>query len=291
MESDHVLGLIVQDPTILLLFIPGLLFSVLTVWGWRGKTRRSRFWTRQSRGDDFMLAVCPGVSLMGTLFLAATILDVSSRVTLVATLASVSVFAWALLVGLVSPFWWPAQRLWGPRWYVRMDRELVDEAEINGADPWGEHTADPVRGDAYQDAMARAAAGSADDRRLFWLGDTLALWHGARLMDAISPSRRGAVLGDVHVCEHGVWFDAPGATVQVQDQVMIALAWPQITGARAVPGNANAAGVRVPGILRRSWLTRLVVETTTGAVLFEIVSWRAAQAAQRINEERSRYAG
>lgn len=40
-------------------------------------------------------------------------------------IVSFAILLWSLIVGLISPFNWNAQRAWGPRWYVRRPEKEV----------------------------------------------------------------------------------------------------------------------------------------------------------------------
>lgn len=119
----------------LVVAIPSAAFLSLTVWGWRGRTHRARFWTRQSYGEGFMLAVCPFFGVIGTMIPLAVLRAPSWVVNTIAIVAG-AIALWAVVITLLGFAWWPIQRLWGPRWYVRQSTEQKALATRHGYAPW-----------------------------------------------------------------------------------------------------------------------------------------------------------
>lgn len=92
----------------------GLAMLILGIWSWRGRTWRSRWWTRGHNGDGF-LCFGPTVSLLtlgfGIAFLAESLhFDALYAAGAVVVLGGFLVFLYSGLVMLISPIWWPAQK-------------------------------------------------------------------------------------------------------------------------------------------------------------------------------------
>ncbi|MEB4613122.1 hypothetical protein [Leucobacter sp. M11] len=251
----------------LMLLLIGLSLLLLTVWSWRGRSSRSRWWMRSWEGDSVALVVLPTATLAVLLFSVAVFAPSWLRVLVV--YPPLAVGAWGTLVALVSPLWWPAHRLWGPRWYSRMSKEDVQNQE---------------RGGTISASARQLGAGSTADRRPAWLGTLVTSFWGNLLLDRANPSRRNVARGALRVFENGFRFEATGAAPQSGAGHDTALPWEEITAARVVSDRSNGSGEPVSGLLDRSFLTRLVVTTRDDAFLFEVTGWNARRVAECITQ-------
>ena len=247
-----------------------------SVWSWRGRSYRARWWIRNVQGEFGVLVVLPGPGLfifsaglgaVDALFVPAAILGV----------AAFFILAWSFLVTTIALVWWPIHRLWGPRWYIRMSKQ--------------------ERADALADPLAtvarRASAGSASPPPE-WLGAVGSTWGAGMVVDAETRerpdkvSRRGTVAGQLAAGEGGVWFAPNGAlSSEWTDRAQFVARWEELREVRRVPARAGVDGVRRHGFLYRSWFPRLVVTTDAGDHLFEVNFGQARRAADFLNRERS----
>ena len=77
-----------------------------------------------------------------------------------------------------------------------------------------------------------------------------------------------------------------GSPEPIRTESATATRWEHVLDARAVGDADDIHGNRVSTFWTRSWLTRLVIETTDGPQMYEVTSWRAKHAAHTITTER-----
>lgn len=248
----------------------GMTLLAISVWSWRGKSHAARWWTRRRRGDDVALMALPTLGLMSTGGALGN-LGFSTWIAGPLAFSGLVVGPWAFIVSVASLLWWPARRAWGPRWYTHQT-----QAETRNA------LTDPLS------TYARATtAAPAETRKPRWLGTPFALWHGARIIDVHTPSRRDAIMGTLRACDGGIWFDAPGAPDGTRETATATIPWSDIVTAHAVRGSDNPHGDHASNLLHRSLLPRLAITTIHDHYLFEIALARATTAANTITSERN----
>ncbi|MBW9205180.1 hypothetical protein KV097_04430 [Mumia sp. zg.B17] len=255
----------------------GLTLVVLSGWSWRGRTRAARWWTRRTGGELLVLAFLPS---LGLVLLGAGLAEIGSLSGLSSVLAILG--ALSLVLGLlvtgVGLLWWPAQRLWGPRWYTSQSAKGRWDA----------------LSDPFSSLAGRLGSGStaaAPEPR--WFGRAIASWRGGRVLDPDTrerpdaASRRGTVAGIVRLGEGGLWFESTGGPTTWSGRASAGVRWSEIMDVRVVPARAGADGRVRTGVLYRSWCRRLVVATADESYLYEISWGRAHAVADAIAQERA----
>ena len=257
------------------LFIGGLVLAWFAVYWWRGRSDRARQWM----GDAFYgwgaIALAPGGSIAliggGLGFLTFEWLRPLGLACFAVAVAGAMLMLWGWLTSVLSLIWWPAHRLWGPRWYTRLTKEQLRDYEL---------------GDMSQATMRQLGIGPESWRRPSWLGERRAQFWASRFADPDLPSRRRATHGWLSLCEHGVWFDPSPAHADVRSTVEEAFSWEELTDVRVVAGTENARGDISGGLRDRSWMKRLVLETSRGVFLFEVTGRKAEAVRERLLAER-----
>ena len=258
------------DPVTIFFAVWGFSTLIILVWSWRGKTHRSRWWTRRTQGDGVLLVCFPIFATLLPLFVLTTWGIIPREYFRWLVWIPIGITAWAFVVSVLGLIWWPLQKLWGPRWYTHQSEKQMWDA-IN--DPLG-------------NVLRAANAAPSRTRKRRWLGKDTAMWHVRRIVDPEHPVRQGAITGVLRTATGGIWFDAPGSPEPIRTESATATRWEHVLDARAVGDADDIHGNRVSTFWTRSWLTRLVIETTDGPQMYEVTSWRAKHAAHTITTER-----
>ncbi len=249
----------------------GVLAHAVLCW-----TGRLRGWTRRAWWDQWVLGFAPG---LGALVLGVGLLRLFGK-PVGPVIGSVLVLAgFVLLVpGMVYVFFEP--RWWGPRWFRRL-------------------SARERRPDIRDPLTALMVAGSAGPRCSSWkdaaraataYGPVTGRWRAGHVYDPDTRDRahgmawRGTVTGTLTLYRAGLSFaGAPFEDTLRGEPSVIALASGDIVSARVVPPRAGPDGVPRRGILWRSLLPRVVIETkTSGEYVFEVTF--AKRVAARVAE-------
>jgi hypothetical protein len=243
---------------------------LLSVWAWRGRSRRSRWWVRSPFGGQVMLGLVPG---LGLIILGAGLLTLVGP-WFTAVVALPVLFGAALEFAVIFarlPHWW------GPRWYRRLSESerRADHTHAFAAAVVG------LTGCPGVVSAKEAAARYRDD-------EPLGSWRGGWVYDPDTDdrthgmSRKGTVDGRLTLYRSGLVF----AASRVEDALrrkgtVIAIDADDIVDVRVVPARAGADGRRRTGVLYRSWFPRLVVETAEIAHVFDVAWGRARQVKDR----------
>jgi len=257
------------------LWIPllGGVLLVLSIWGWLGRTRASRWWVRTWEGDSLVLGVLPG---MGLVLFGLGIFAVVDN----ALLETIGSFVWlagfpVFLLGFLTPRWW------GPAWYRRMSTR---ERRAAQRDALG----------TFLHSRATRLDESSTERAARTLGPVTApvgCWRAGYVHDpdtrerAHGLSRRGTVAGTLTAYREGVTFAASRTEDGVRGQpTVVTVRRAHLVGVRVVPARAGADGEPRPGVLYRSLFSRLVIDTADASHVFEIAWGRARRAAAVLDE-------
>jgi hypothetical protein len=239
-------------------------------------TGRWRAWAR--RFPTFFVFTPLGfVPAFGLMLLAAGLILVGAGEPSSPAVAIVFVLAFPLLVlDFIAPKWF------APPWLQAERREHGVQADLT----------DPLT------AVAYAAVGASEDdrprstatvRSRFRGADPLARWKAAWVFgdeQGAGPhglARAGVTEGRLWLYDDGLAFSAGTIEDVLGDGKRTAvIAREDVTGVRTVPARAGADGRPAPGPAARSVFKRLVVDTTDGSYLFEVV--RAASKARQIEQ-------
>jgi hypothetical protein len=244
-------------------------FLVAGFRAWTGRWRRwaRRFATRQGAAPITLYpaigfaAVVGGLDTMG--------LAIPSVVAVVCLL--VLIVGWAFY--FVTPKWW------GPRWYRDRDRAAPPDLS------------DPLTAVAY---TAVAATDAPDQQPAHMeppaeFGAVLTSWRASWIAgDERAPAAHGlthggAIEGTLRLQERGLAFTSNRAEDLLRGEPRgQAIAASSVKGVRVVPRGAGPDGQPRQASGTRSLFARLVVDTSHGPYLFEVL--RAKRAAQRIAE-------
>ncbi|HEU0286394.1 MAG TPA: hypothetical protein VFR22_05060 [Nocardioidaceae bacterium] len=248
----------------------GMVLLALSIWAWRGRSRRSRWWVGSPYGGQVMLGLVPGLGLiilsMGLLTL------IGPWFTAVAGLPIL--FGAALVLAVIFA---RLPRWWGPGWYREMS-EAERRADLTNA------FAAAVVG--LTDRPGVVSAKDAADR---YRGDRpLGSWRGGWVHDpdtderAHGMSRKGTIDGRLTLYPSGLVFAASRAEDALRRKgTVIAIDTHDIVDVRVVPARAGADGRPRSGVLYRSWFPRLVVETPDVEQVFDVAWGRARQVRDR----------
>jgi hypothetical protein len=252
-------------------FLVGAGMLLCVWWCWSGRYRR---WATRMYGDMLVLCVLPsqGVILIAFAFKVAGRDPVADFLLWVGVaVCFLGLVALGLEVFGVHPRWW------GPRWYH--DLQASNPQPDLGGRLTAAWTSGTVPAPFSSDRNAAQAFGEAPVAcwRVNYIYDPD---HGQRA-HGLSPP--GGVAGHLTLYASGLTFAATGAEDSLRDRstVMVRTA-ADVIGARVVPAHAGADGVVRKGWYRRSLLPRLVVDTRSGPLLFEMAG--ARRRAARINQ-------
>jgi hypothetical protein len=239
-------------------------------------TGRWRAWAR--RFPTFVVITPLGfLAAFGVMLLAAGLILVGAGEPSSPGVAIVFVLAFPLLIlDFIAPKWF------APSWLREERRGQGVQADVT----------DPLTALAYA-----AVAATEDDRphsaaavqRRFRGADPRARWKAAWVFgeeQGTGPhglARAGVSEGRLWLYDDGLAFSAGTIEDMLADGEQTAvIAREDVTGVRTVPARAGADGRRAPGPAARSVFKRLVVETTDGPYLFEVM--RAESKARRIEQ-------
>jgi hypothetical protein len=171
------------DWSYVVIFAIGLFCLVFTVWTWRGRTARARWWAASPFfGVLVALVAVPGI---GGITLGAALFEWGVPMWLCSPLllaGFVSTF-WGFVIDVIALFWWPAQRLWGPGWYSRLTKKQVEEMHLG-------------RRDILEIGANKPPA---------WAGKNLNFWHGKQIERVHSQALNQQ--GCLWISENGIYFD------------------------------------------------------------------------------------
>jgi hypothetical protein len=239
----------------------GVLFYV-----WRCWSGRSRRWATQAFTNQLVYAILPG---LGALFVAfGVMMLVGGRVGDVVMTAAVVVCLLGLVVLVFEPRWW------GPRWYhdLRASNPQPDLQDPLTALATGATTPAPLF--SSQAEAAEALGGTA-----------VARWRGNYVHDPDARHREhglaapGTVGGHLLLYPGGLAFAASAFEDRLRERpTVVVVPATEVITARVVPARAGTDGVVRKGIIGRSLYPRLVVDTQSGSLLFDVVGAKAKAA-------------
>jgi hypothetical protein len=243
---------------------------------WRCWSGRSRRWATQAFTNQLVYAILPG---LGAIFFAFGIMVLVGGLVGDVLMATAVVIC---LLGVVALVFEP--RWWGPRWYHELRRgdpqpDLQDPltALVTGATT-------PAAPFSSQAEAAEALGGTA-----------VARWRGSYVHDPDARHREhglaavGAVGGHLLLYPGGLAFAASGIEDRLRDRpTVVVVPAADVITARVVPARAGVDGVVRKGIVGRSLYPRLVVDTRSGSLLFDVIGAKAKAA--RIMETLGRQA-
>jgi hypothetical protein len=249
----------------------GAALLALSVWAWRGRSPRSRWWVRSPFGDQVMLGVVPGIGLI--VFCVGVLTATGPWMTLLIALPVL--FGAALEFSVIFA---RLPRWWGPRWFREMS-----EAERR-ADASNAFAAAVL---AFTERPGVISAREAAAR--FRGGEPLGSWRGGWVYDPDTDershgmSRKGTVDGRLTLYASGIVFAASRAEDALRRKgTVVAIGAEDVVDVRVVPARAGADGRQRRGVLRRSVFPRLVVETTETAHVFDVAWGRAKRLQDRL---------
>jgi hypothetical protein len=239
----------------------GTLFHV-----WRCWSGRSRRWATQAFTNQLVYAILPGLGAVLVAFGVVVLVGGPVGDLLMAVAVVIC------LLGVVALVFEP--RWWGPGWYHELRRsdpqpDLQDPltALVTGATT-------PAAAFSSQAEAARALGGAA-----------VARWRGNYVHDPDARQREhglgapGAVGGHLLLYPGGLAFAASALEDRLRDRpTVVVVPAAEVITARVVPARAGADGVVRKGIVGRSLYPRLVVDTRSGSLLFDVVGAKAKAA-------------
>lgn len=245
----------------------GVLLLTASVWSWRGRSRTSRWWVRDSWGREFVLGMMPGAGLAVTVVGYFAIIGDQVDLGIVDFLLSLIAVAGFLvmLLGIFNLL----PRFLEPSWY----REALEGEEgALPADALGAVSSGVTAGadvssvDALSDLLPQGSSRRPTHRwGANWVHDpdTLDRDHGA--------APRGAVPGRLELRGDSVGFAALALEDRIRGEAIAwAVTFDELTTARLVPPRAGIDGIPRRGILYRSLWKRLVLETDDRAYLVDL---------------------
>jgi hypothetical protein len=252
-------------------FLAGSGMLAYVWWCWSGRSRR---WATRAFMDLMVLWSLPTMGVILIAFAVGTVLSdpighlllwVAVAVCLLGGIASV------LEVFGVQPRWW------GPRWYHDLQARGPQPDLTDGLTAlWISST---VPAPFSSDRNAAQAFGEAP----------VARWNANYIYDPDQGRRThglavpGGVAGHLSLYPSGLTFAANAREDSLRDRSTVVVRnADEVIGARVVPARAGADGVVRKGWFMRSLYPRLVVDTRSGSLLFEVVGAKAKAA--KINE-------
>jgi hypothetical protein len=252
-------------------FLAGTGMLLYVWWCWSGRYRR---WATRVYGDLLVLCVLPsqGVILIAFAFKVAGSDPVADFLLWVGVAVCFLGFvAMGLEVFGVHPRWW------GPRWYHDLQASNP-QPDLSGrlTAAWISSTApapfssDRTAAQVFQEAPVGR-----------WWANYVYDPDEGRRAHGLSPP--GGVLGHLTLYPSGLTFAANAREDSLRDRpTAVMRGADEVIGARVVPARAGADGVVRKGWWQRSPLRRLVVDTRSGPLLFEVAGAKAKAA--KINE-------
>jgi hypothetical protein len=248
-------------------FLVGAGMLLYVWWCWSGRYRR---WATRVFGDQMVLWLLPGMGVILIAFGVRLLTD--GPVSTVLLVVGVAVcFLGFIAVGLEALGFQP--RWWGPRWYHDLQASNPQPDLSDGLTAlWISRT---VPAPFSSDRNAAQA----------FEGMPVARWGGNYVYDPDEGRRAhglaapGAVSGHLTLYRDGLTFAANGIEDSLRDRsTVMAVPAAEVIGARVVPARAGADGVVRKGIIWRSLHPRLVVDTRSGPLLFEVAGAKAKAA-------------
>ena len=250
--------------------VVGAALLLLSIWAWRGRSRRSRWWVRSPFGGQVMLGLVPG---LGLIILGVGLLTLVGP-WFTAVIALPVLFGAALEFAVIFarlPHWW------GPRWYRRLSAAERRADQTNAF-------AAAVVGLTERPGVVSAKAAAVRYRD----AESVGSWRGGWVYDPDTDqrthgmSRKGTVDGRLTLYPSGLVFAASRAEDALRrNGTVVAIDADEIVDVRVVPARAGADGQQRTGVLYRSWFPRLVVETAEIAHVFDVAWGRAGQVKDR----------
>jgi hypothetical protein len=245
--------------------VPFLAGAGILLYVWRCWSGRSRRWATQAFTNQMVYALLPGMGAILVAFAVKTVLGDPLGNLLVA--AAVVVCFLGLVALVFEPRWW------GPRWYHDLQASNPQPDLNDGLTAlWVSSTA--------------PALFSSDLKATQAFGETpVARWTGNYVYDPDDRRRThglavpGAVAGHLTLYPGGLAFAARATEDSLRNRsTVVVVPAAEVIGAHVVPARAGADGVVRKGVLWRSLYPRLVVDTRTGPLLFEVAGAKAKAA-------------
>jgi hypothetical protein len=245
-------------------FLAGAGMLLYVWWCWSGRSRR---WATRVFSDVMVLWLLPA---MGAILIAFAVkMVLSDPVGSFLVWVAVAV-GWLGLIAAVLEMFGVQPRWWGPRWYHDLQASNPQPDLSDG--PTALWVSSTVPAPFNSDHNAAQAFG----------GMPVARWGGNYVRDPDDGRRAhglaapGAVSGHLALYRGGLTFAATAIEDSLRDQsTVVVVPAAEVTGARVVPARAGPDGVVRKGILWRSLFPRLVVDTRTGPLLFEVMGAKA----------------
>jgi hypothetical protein len=263
------LGPIDAVSALTLIVIPFLVGVGMLVYVWRCWSGRSRRWATRVYGDVMVLLALPTLGVFSIAFAVKMVSD--SAGSLLVTLATIIGLLGLIAMGFeaigVQPRWW------GPGWYhdVQASNWKPDLSHRPTAALVSSTVPAPFSSDRN---AAQAFEGMPVAR---WWANYVWDPDEGRRAHGLSPP--GGVLGHLTLYPSGLTFAANAREDSLRDRSTVVMrSAAEVIGARVVPARAGADGVLRKGWWQRSPLPRLVVDTRTGSLLFEVVGAKAKAA-------------
>jgi hypothetical protein len=263
LESALILGVVP--------FLAGVGTLVYVWWCWSGRSRR---WARRVFGNVLVLSVLPAWG--GILIALAVKLVISDRIGGFLLWTAITV-GWLGIIALGFEMLGFRPRWWGPRWYHDLDARNPQPDLSHG--PTAVLISSTVPAPFSSDLEAAPAFG--EPRVARWRAQYVYDPDDGRRAHALAPP--GGVAGHLTLHQSGLTFAATATEDSMRDGPMV-LVVPasEVVQARVVPARAGADGVVRKGWYRRSLFPRLVVDTRSGSLLFEVAG--ASRKAAKIVE-------
>lgn len=168
-----------MDWSYVYIFSGGLLCLLMAVWIWRGRGPHARSWVRFPIVGD--LASFMAFPSFGSICVGAGLHEFGAPdwVSMPIFLAGFVPVVWGFPILVVSRFYWPAQRLWGPVWYRTLSKEQADTMEYRIGDILGVGASNPPT----------------------WARKNLNYWYCRQIGQVKN------IPGHLWLNEHGIFFD------------------------------------------------------------------------------------
>jgi hypothetical protein len=237
--------------------IPVLAGAGILLYVWYCWSGRSRRWATQAFTNQLVYAILPG---LGSVFVAfGVMMLVGGPVGDLLMAVAIVVCLLGLVALVFQPHWW------GPGWYHEL---LRSNPQPDLHDPL---TALVTSATAPAPFSSQAEAAEA-------LGGTaVARWRGSYVHDPDARHREhgiaapGAIGGHLTLYPGGLAFAASAIEDRLRDRpTVVVVPAADVITARVVPARAGADGVVRKGIVGRSLYPRLVVDTRSGSLLFDV---------------------
>lgn len=248
-----------------LILIVTIALTIFNIWSWRGKSRAARWWTRGVFGGNrfkIVTVVMPSLLLI-------TFSGVLVKITGYEEFYYLIIVALAVLViGLIAvegrDFSWSIGRLWGPRWYVSLSKQEIEDMLVGGNPEEMAHTKAPRWARTYRGA-----------------------WRCGQYQNHLLPAgERKMTMGFLLVYDEGLWFH-PLEGEKTRFPLM-ECSFDQVVSVKTVPRLCNSRAKKVGYHPRWLW-SKLVVRTKQDTYLFALDMVQDKVALRTIKKLRSNW--